>query len=133
MTIMLKTRVPFLKPRSHCPGVSPGASRQFVAGGPGQTKTNREGIRVRSYIPGSATDQTRFEKKSDHGLFRCYAVAYDYQWNSPGSYNRYVIYKVQNSSYITKQIRTAIREGEICYVVSNETLPFYPLFSLIHV
>ena len=27
------------------------------------TWTNREGIRVRSYIPGSVTDQTRFEKE----------------------------------------------------------------------
>jgi len=52
-----------LKPRSHCPGVCPGASRQFAAGGPGRTGTNREGIRVRSYIPGSATDQTRFGAK----------------------------------------------------------------------
>ena len=30
-------------------------------------------IRVRSYIPGSATDQARFGAKSDHGLSRlCY-------------------------------------------------------------
>jgi len=59
-----------LKPRSHCPGVRPGASRQFAAGGPGRTGTNREGIRVRSYIPGSATDQTRFGTNIDHGLSR---------------------------------------------------------------
>ena len=32
-------------------GLRPGASRQFAAGGPGHTGTNREGIRVRSYIP----------------------------------------------------------------------------------
>jgi len=64
-----------LKPRSHCPGVRPGASRQFVAGGPGRTWTNREGIRVRSYIPGSATDNTRSGAKSDHGLSRlCYGL-----------------------------------------------------------
>ena len=31
-----------LKPRSHCPGVRPGASRQFTAGGPGRTGTNRD-------------------------------------------------------------------------------------------
>jgi len=31
-----------LKPRSHCPSVSSGASRQLVAGGPGRTGTNRE-------------------------------------------------------------------------------------------
>jgi len=49
-----------IKPRSHCPVVRPGAPRQFVAGGPGRTGTNREGTQVRSYIPGSATDQTRF-------------------------------------------------------------------------
>jgi len=48
---------------SHCPVVRPGASRQFVAGGPGRTGTNREGIRVRSYIPGSATEQIRFGAK----------------------------------------------------------------------
>ena len=37
-----------LKSRSLCPGVRPGASRQFTAGGPGRTGTNRDGIRVRS-------------------------------------------------------------------------------------
>jgi len=50
---------PAFKPRSHCPGVRPAASRQFTAGGPGRTGTNRDGIRVRSYIPGSAADQAR--------------------------------------------------------------------------
>jgi len=45
----------FFRPRSHCLGVRPGASRQFAAGGP-----NRDGIQVRSYIPVSATDQTKF-------------------------------------------------------------------------
>jgi len=59
-----------LKPRSHCPGIRPGASRQFAAGGPGRTRTIRKGIRVRSYIPGSATDQTRFGATNDHGLSR---------------------------------------------------------------
>ena len=44
-------------------GVRPGATRQFVAGGLGRTGTNREGIRVRSYISGSATDRTRFGAK----------------------------------------------------------------------
>ena len=59
----------------HCPGVRPGVPRQFVAGRPGRTGTNREGTRVRSYIPGSATDQTRFWAKSDHGLSRlCYGL-----------------------------------------------------------
>jgi len=53
-----------IKHRSLCPVVRPGASRQFVAGGPGRTGTNREGIRVRSYIPGRATDQARFVAKS---------------------------------------------------------------------
>jgi len=52
------------KPRSHCPGVRPSAAWQFVAGGPGRTGMNCEGIRVCSYIPGSATDQTRFRAKS---------------------------------------------------------------------
>jgi len=33
---------------------------------------------------------------------RCYTVAYDYQWNFRGTYNRYVICKVQNSSYIPR-------------------------------
>ena len=41
-----------IKPRSHCPGVRPGAYRQFVAGGPERTRTSLEGIRVRPYIPG---------------------------------------------------------------------------------
>ena len=59
-----------LKPRSHCPGVRPGASRQFTAGGPGRTGTNRDGFRVRSYIPGSATDQARFGAQIDHGMSR---------------------------------------------------------------
>jgi len=55
--------------------VRPGASRQNVAGRPGQAGTNREGIRVRSYIPGSAMDHTRFGAKSDHGLSRlCYGL-----------------------------------------------------------
>jgi len=64
-----------IKPLSHCPGVRPGASRQFVAGGPGQNGTNREGIRVRSYIPGSATEQIPFGAKSDHGLsWLCYGL-----------------------------------------------------------
>jgi len=63
------------KPRSHFPSVRPGASRQFVASGPGRNGTNREGIRVRSYIPGSATEQTRFGAKSDHGLsWLCYGL-----------------------------------------------------------
>jgi len=35
-----------------------------------RTGTNRDGIRVRSYIPGSASDQTRFGAKVDHGLSR---------------------------------------------------------------
>ena len=64
-----------IKPLSHCPGVRPGASRQFVAGGPGRTGTNREGIRVLSYIPGSATEQIRFGAKIDHGLsWLCYGL-----------------------------------------------------------
>jgi len=50
-------------------------SRQFVAGGPGRIGTNREGIRVRLYIPGSATEQIRFGAKSDHGLYwLCYGL-----------------------------------------------------------
>jgi len=62
-----------IKPLSHCPGVRPGLSRQFEAGGPGRTGTNCEGIRVRSYIPGSATEQIRFGAKSDNGLsWLCY-------------------------------------------------------------
>jgi len=39
-----------LKPHLHCPGVGPVASRQFAAGGPGQTGTNRDEVRVRSYF-----------------------------------------------------------------------------------
>ena len=67
--------VQLFKSRSHCTGLRTGAFRQFVAGGPGQTWTNREGIRVRSYIPDSATDQTRFGAKSDHGPYRlCYGL-----------------------------------------------------------
>jgi len=59
-----------IKPRSHSPGVRPGASRQFTAGGPGRTGTNRDGIRVRLYIPGSATDQARFGAHIYHGMSR---------------------------------------------------------------
>jgi len=59
-----------VKPRSHCPGVRPGASRQFSAGVPGRTGINRDGIRVRSYIPGSARDQARFRAQIDHGMSR---------------------------------------------------------------
>jgi len=63
-----------LKPRSHCPGVRPSASRQFAACGLGQTGRNREGIWVRSYTPGRATDQTRFRAKIEHSLSRlCYS------------------------------------------------------------
>ena len=57
-----------VKPRSNCPGVRPGASRQFTAGGPGRTGTNRDGIRMRSYISGSATDQARLGTQIDHGM-----------------------------------------------------------------
>jgi len=40
-----------------------------------RTGTNREGIRVHSYIPGSGKDQTRFRAKNDHGLDRlCYGL-----------------------------------------------------------
>ena len=72
-TIIYKTAVwslasVIIKPRSHCPGVRPGASRQFTAGGPGRTGTNRDGIRVRSYIPGSATDQARLGAQIYHGM-----------------------------------------------------------------
>jgi len=35
-----------------------------------RTGTNRDGIRVRSYIPGSATDQARFGAQIDHGMSR---------------------------------------------------------------
>jgi len=64
-----------IKPLSHCPGVRLGASRQIVAGGPGQTGTNCEEIRVRSYIPGSATEHIRFGAKGDHGLsWLCYGL-----------------------------------------------------------
>jgi len=38
-----------IKPRSHCLGVRPCASRQFVAGEPARTGTNLEGIQVHSY------------------------------------------------------------------------------------
>jgi len=48
---------------------------QNVAGRPGQTGITREGIQMRSYIPGSAMDQTRFGAKSDHSLSRfCYGL-----------------------------------------------------------
>ena len=52
-----------LKSRLHCPGVRPGASRQFGTGGPGRTGTTRDIIRVPSFISGNATVQTRFEAK----------------------------------------------------------------------
>ena len=35
-----------------------------------RTGTNRDVIRVRSYIPGSATDQARFGAQIDHGMSR---------------------------------------------------------------
>jgi len=64
-----------IRPRSHCPGVRPGAARQFVAGGLGRTRTNHEGIWVCSYIPGSATNQTLLEAKIDHYLsLLCYGL-----------------------------------------------------------
>jgi len=47
-----------IKPRSHCSSVRPSSSWQFVAGRPGRTRMNREGIWRRSYIPGSAINQT---------------------------------------------------------------------------
>jgi len=63
---------------------------------------------------------------------RCYTVAYEYQWNSRGTYKRYVICKVQKSSYILRQKRTAIRVVEkIGNVVINKTLTFYTRLSLI--
>ena len=61
---------------AHCYGVRPGASRQSVAGGPGRTRTNREEIKVRSYIPGSATDQTHFGAKRDPGIATICASAF---------------------------------------------------------
>jgi len=64
-----------IKPLSHCPGIRPGASRHFAAGGPERNGTNRDGIRVRSYIPGSATDQARFGAQIDQGMSRlCYGL-----------------------------------------------------------
>jgi len=45
-----ETRRKSQNPSSHYPGVRPGASRQFVAGGPARTGIIREGILVRSYI-----------------------------------------------------------------------------------
>ena len=49
-----------------------------------------------------------------------------------GTYNRYVIYKVQNSDYILRQNRTSIRVGEkIGNGFINGTLPSYPILSLI--
>jgi len=63
---------------------------------------------------------------------RCYTVAYEYQWNSRGTYKRYVICKVQKSSYILRQKRTAIRMVEnIDYGAINKTLTFYTRLSLI--
>jgi len=35
-----------LKPRSHCPGVRPGASRQFAAGEPGRIGTEFGCLRI---------------------------------------------------------------------------------------
>ena len=61
-----------LKSRSHCLGVRPGTSQQIIAGGSGWTGTNREETRMRSYIPGSATDQNRFGAKRDNGLSRLF-------------------------------------------------------------
>jgi len=64
---------------------------------------------------------------------RCYTVAYEYQWNFRGTYNRYVICKIQNSNYIPRQKRRAINRlvKKIGNGVSNELLPPYTLLSLI--
>jgi len=63
---------------------------------------------------------------------RYYTVAYEYQWNSHGTYKRYVICKVQKSSYILRQKRTAIRVVEkIGNGVINKTLTFYTRLSLL--
>ena len=63
---------------------------------------------------------------------RCYAVAYEYHWNIRGTYDRYVICKVQNSSYKPRRKRAAIRVVEkIGNGVINETSPSYTRLSLI--
>jgi len=59
--------------------------RQFVAGGPGRTGTNREGTRVCLYIPGSATDQTRlFGKKWSRSVMGMLQFATVHSRCSPG-------------------------------------------------
>jgi len=75
-----------VKASSHFPGVRPGASRRFAASGPGLTGTNREGIRVRLYSPGSATDQSRFGAKIGIApdAQRCVPVRPDTPRFSPG-------------------------------------------------
>jgi len=113
-------------------------------------------LRLRRYIPGVAPEVTRrVPVRPDTPLFcpghrwqspgvntashgsrtakpRCYAVAYEYQWNSRGTNNRYVICKVQNSSYIPRQNRTATRVGEkMGNGECKDTLPSYPRLSLI--
>jgi len=82
--------------------------------------------------PGGATwclATSRYAKSANP---RCYTVAYEYQWNFRGTYDRYVICKVQNSSYIPRQKRAAIRVvKKISNGVINETLPSYTLLRRI--
>ena len=111
----------YVKPRSHCPGVRPGAPRQFAAGGPGRTGTNREGIRVRSYISGSATDQTRFGAKNKSRsvpVMLRFATVHS-RFSSGGA-----TVCPGASRYTTEQIVNI-------NCISNETLTPYPHHSLI--
>jgi len=63
---------------------------------------------------------------------QCYTVAYEYQWNSRGTYTRYVICKVQNLSYVPRQKRTAIKVVvKIGNGVINQNFTFLYRLSLI--
>jgi len=66
-----------LKPRSHCPGVRPGASRQFAAGGPG--KPGRIGTEFESVHIFSAVLRTkpRCIPGVDPEVLRCVPVRPD--------------------------------------------------------
>ena len=60
----------------------------------------------RRQSPG-VTTASQGSRTAKPGVTRC-----EYQWSYGGTYNRHVICKVQNLSYIPRQKRTAIRVGE---------------------
>jgi len=63
---------------------------------------------------------------------RCFTVAFDFQWIFHETYNRNVLCKIQNSSYLLRQKKNSnVRWREDINCISNETLPPYPHLSII--